>query len=301
MTCADSADISPDLPTSEQLYQRKVAQIEAERNKPKKEKLCSSCYKQKAMEGSHYCSDCAVELSEIINLERKAHMDELVEEYKSKCGLQKRLLMKNFANYEAVSEKQKDVLAVAKNYTHNFLNYLKDGVGLYLEGSNGTGKTHIAAAITNRLLEQGVRVICKSANIILTDIRASYTSGMSEKEAITPFIECKLLIIDDIGKQQATEWSTTTLFNIINERYERQNPTIFTSNYNLFTLEKILKYNGSDGETERAIISRIKEMVIPLSMHWSDYRNMMWKGEKHQFRKNQDIDKIFNDDLYEVL
>ena len=80
-------------------------------------------------------------------------------------------------------------------------------------------------------------------------------------------------MIDDLGKERATEWSVPILYRIINDRYENMLPTVITTNYN--TDDLIDKLNASnDNEKAEAIISRFKGSASCVTMAWEDYRRM---------------------------
>jgi len=42
--------------------------------------------------------------------------------------------------------------------------------------------------------------------------------------------DCRLLFLDDLGAEKVTDWALETLFTLINDRYERMLPTVYTSN-----------------------------------------------------------------------
>ena len=81
-----------------------------------------------------------------------------------------------------------------------------------------------------------------------------------------------LLIIDDLGKEQCSDWSMTTLYAILNDRYEDMKPTIVTTNYSADDLVKALTPRGYDDSKIVAIISRLKETSTVLTLAWADYR-----------------------------
>lgn len=162
---------------------------------------------------------------------------------------------------------------MATDYIKNFREYFTQGKGLYLEGPCGTGKTHLAIAIALAIINTGVPVICKTSIDILGDIKRCYerNSEVTEEEVLEAYKTVDLLIIDDLGKEQVTEWSVPVLYSILNERYEALLPTIITTNYNTTALAEKLSAKG-DAETATAIISRFVESSKRVTMSWADYR-----------------------------
>ena len=94
---------------------------------------------------------------------------------------------------------------------------------------------------------------------------------MNEEEVLTAYKTADLLVIDDLGKERATEWSVPILYRIINDRYENMLPTIITTNYNTDSLIEKLTVSG-DRETAEAIISRFKGSASCVTMAWEDCR-----------------------------
>ena len=81
-----------------------------------------------------------------------------------------------------------------------------------------------------------------------------------------------LLIIDDLGKEQCSDWSMSTLYSILNDRYEDMKPTIVTTNYNADSLANALTPKGFDNTKIVAIISRLRETSTVMTMAWADIR-----------------------------
>jgi DNA replication protein DnaC len=115
---------------------------------------------------------------------------------------------------------------VCREYAETF-----DG-WLWLAGSVGTGKTHLAAAIMSQAAERGVLSKYVVAPDVLALIRGGYATGQAE-DYIDELKNIELLWIDDIGVEKLTEWVEETLYRIVNYRMMNEKPTIFTSNIRL--------------------------------------------------------------------
>lgn len=119
---------------------------------------------------------------------------------------------------------------VAVKYMKTFKEW--NGESLMLWGDPGNGKTHLAAAIVNELSKKGYIVVFQSVPELLQRIRSTFNSENKENETqiMRALLECDLLILDDIGAEKTTEWVEEKLFNIIDGRYRKELPTLYTSN-----------------------------------------------------------------------
>ncbi len=176
----------------------------------------------------------------------------------------------NFESF-AVNNANRKAKETAVSYVENFEEHSKNGVGLYLAGSCGTGKTHLSSAVALALMEKEHYVIAQSSVDILATIKDSYDRKCPEEE-LAPYMECDVLIIDDLGKEACTPWSISMIYRIINRRYCDMKPTIITTNYDEEQLISRLTPSGDDDTAARAIMSRLHESSIGISMYWQDMR-----------------------------
>jgi len=190
-------------------------------------------------------------------------------------GIKKRFLNRTFENF-VITTKNRKAFNAAKNYADNFKCNAKTGKGIYFEGTNGTGKTHLAVAISLQLINNGIPVICKTSIDLLADVKKAYddASNISENAVIDIYRKVDLLVIDDLGKEQCTPWTVSTLYSILDYRYEDMKPTIITTNYNEEMLIKRLTPQGGDSLNAEAIISRFRECNDVVTMAWEDYRSV---------------------------
>ena len=120
-------------------------------------------------------------------------------------------------------------LAAAKNYVKNFS---KKKDNLLLIGKTGTGKTHISTAIAREIITLGYDVIYDSTQNIISDFESDkFRNGYSQYEPKSEkYLECDLLIIDDLGTEFSSQFTVACLYNLLNTRLNRGLATIISTN-----------------------------------------------------------------------
>ncbi|MBR4036764.1 MAG: ATP-binding protein [Oscillospiraceae bacterium] len=98
---------------------------------------------------------------------------------------------------------------------------------LLMLGSAGLGKTHLACAIANVVMEHGFTVMYSSSQSLFSKIEQTrYT----DEDVISDILNCDLFILDDLGAESMTNYSLSVLYNIVNTRMINKKPCIYTSN-----------------------------------------------------------------------
>jgi len=108
---------------------------------------------------------------------------------------------------------------------------------LTLTGTNREGKTHLAAAIVNDLLDRGEPALFVVAPNFLRELRSGFRDGSFEQR-FQAALTAPVLVLDDLGAEQsgradattAITWADDMLYQLINERLIEQRPTVFTTN-----------------------------------------------------------------------
>lgn len=151
---------------------------------------------------------------------------------------------------------------------------LKNGWGIYLYGSKGTGKTHLAACIANSLMEQGYELLFTNFFEITKEIKATFNQKSTESEAdlINKVATIDFLVIDDIGTESMKKngedtWIQEKIYDVLNKRYNAKKPTIFTSN-NSF----------SELVNERGMLDKSVDRIMEMS-------NVILKFEGQSYRR----------------
>lgn len=103
---------------------------------------------------------------------------------------------------------------------------------IILLGRAGTGKTYLAACISNELLMAGFSVVFVSAFGFVNQMLKYHTAPVEEKLSyIMPMIDCDLLVIDDLGTENILRNVTIEyLYNVLNERIRLKKHNIITTN-----------------------------------------------------------------------
>lgn len=146
------------------------------------------------------------------------------------------------------------------------------GAGLYIHGGVGAGKTHAASAMARLFAEAGYDVAFTTAKGMLERVKATFDEGGTEA-AVARYAKCDVLVLDDLGKEDATEWSVGTVFSVLDARYEDMRPTIVTSNYAPGALADRLARRG-ERVTAEAIASRISQTCRTVYLGGRDRRRL---------------------------
>jgi DNA replication protein DnaC len=117
------------------------------------------------------------------------------------------------------------------------------------------GKTHLAAAILSELIRR-YRVLGRVADFtsLIHEIQATFDprSPESKRELLDPVIEAELLVLDELGAQKPTGWVNDLLYLIVNTRYTRRRPTLFTTNFRLDPAPEAARREEAGGGTAGA-------------------------------------------------
>ena len=112
---------------------------------------------------------------------------------------------------------------------------------LFLHGTCGTGKTHLAVAIALYAMErQKLSVLFAVVPDLLDHLRATFDpgAGVAYDDRFNAIRNAQLLVLDDLGTENTTPWAREKLYQIFNHRYNEQLPTVVTSNQDFKRIEE---------------------------------------------------------------
>ncbi len=250
-------------------------------------------------------SECAIEYSNCLNCKNinecknkvkgyaylPSKIDDHIEFGYTPCSYLKKIKFDNKyslnvrligGNSYLKNAKMRDIYTDDKNrfvcikWLNNFIkNYPNVDKGLYLSGNFGSGKSYLISAMFNELAKRNVKSIIVFWPQFLSELKASFNNGefnnLIESVSLAP-----LLLIDDIGAENLTDWGRDEILcPILNARMEAKLPTFFTSNLDMNMLEDHLSISksGVDKLKSRRIIERINQLSENMVMVAQNYRS----------------------------
>jgi len=171
-----------------------------------------------------------------------------------RAGIPERFRDRTLDSYVVSHAGQQMALDFAQAYADDFARVRKTGRSAIFMGNFGTGKTHLAVGIGLQVMrEHKASVLFVSAGRIVRMVKDSWArnSGVTESDVVAQMVFPDLLIVDEVGVQQGTEFERNVLFDVLNERYEQRKPSLLLTNHTIEDLSS--KYLG-----ER-VVDRLRE------------------------------------------
>ncbi|MBQ4545685.1 MAG: ATP-binding protein [Oscillospiraceae bacterium] len=159
-----------------------------------------------------------------------------------------------------------------QNYNNFCINYAKgfsnDSPSIVMMGKTGLGKTHLSLSIAKTVTEGGFGVVYAPAQKLVSDLEREHFSFSGSDSAARKYAGCELLIIDDLGAEFPSQFTTAAIGNLINERLYENRPTIISTNL-------------SGKELAERYSERTASRIL------GEYRKLYFVGEDIRFLKNR--------------
>ena len=145
-------------------------------------------------------------------------------------------------------------------------NFQRDKTNIILSGNAGTGKTYLSSCIANRALENGKTVYYTSAYRLFDTLEAvkfGRTTEENDADIAKYVYDVDLLIIDDLGTEFTTQFTSAAFFDIINSRLVSGKSTVISTNLSL---------EGINDLYSQRITSRIMGDYKAITLYGEDIR-----------------------------
>ena len=247
----------------------------------KKDKFCPHCGKAKELKqvdflGQHfeaYVSTCDCVKNKEKEEKEANQVNKVTQEITKvmeKGNIGRRYYNADFANYQS-NPQNKAMFDACKKFVKGFNK--NDGMGLFLFGGVGCGKTHLAISIMKHLITKGKKVSFYKSSGLYDEYKRTFAFNNDETGEIflQKLKKVDLLIIDDLGTDRFDDKFNLFLYKVIDTRYNDMSPIIITSNFNLNELSSVV---------DRRILDRLYSMCVQWGNNSSSYRSLVAQNYK---------------------
>ncbi len=169
----------------------------------------------------------------------------------------------NFSPEKGLNAFSRDALATALRIASDYAS--APSGWLVLSGPSASGKSHLAAAITNVLLDRSEGVLWVFVPDFLDHLRTTYNpqSEATYDELFNTVRDAPVLVLDDLGAHSSSAWAEEKLYQILAHRYNAKLPTIFTTAKLLDSFEGRMRSRLLDPDLSRvvAVVGYSSEVV----------------------------------------
>lgn len=234
---------SDDIVSEIEIIKNNIMNMRAE----KYEMLVSRGYSPEYLNLHYRCSKCK-DTGFIVTKKCKCYKQKLVQIYYKNSEIEEATKFNNFNSFNinyysphrTGDEKyspRNNMETILDKILHDYIpNFNTADDNLLFYGNSGTGKTFLTHCIAKDLLDRGYLVVYKTSDELIRNLKEIRFDNNQQLEDL--LVNCDLLIIDDLGAEQVTDFSVTELFTLLNKKILKKKKMIISTNLSLSNLTK---------------------------------------------------------------
>ena len=114
------------------------------------------------------------------------------------------------------------------------LTFSQTAGNLLFVGGTGLGKTFLSACIARTVADRGYSVVYETSNRLFSKLeQAKFAPSEESRREAAKFLECDLLIVDDLGTEMPGQFVTAALYSLLNDRILEGKPMVISTNLNV--------------------------------------------------------------------
>ena len=173
---------------------------------------------------------------------------------------QKRLADFDFSAQPSIDPRLIDELATGR--------FTSEGRNIVLLGPPGVGKTHLAIALGMSVAERGQRAYFTTAIDLARRLTKATAENRLHRE-LKSLVQPSVLIIDEVGYLTLDTTQASLVFQVICQRYEKQQAIILTSNKAFSEWAQVF---AEDAVMASAALDRLLHRATVLNIRGESYR-----------------------------
>lgn len=128
---------------------------------------------------------------------------------------------------------------------------------LLASAAPGLGKTHAAYAVGSEAVNNGLTVEAYTAMELLSALRPNPREPDAPGQVLDDVLTCDLLVLDDLGRENATAWAQEQVHHVLNTRLGDQRRTVITTNLTAEEMGERYGYPLLDRVLDDAVIVKV--------------------------------------------
>lgn len=193
-----------------------------------------------------------------------------------RAGIPRKFFAVNFPDFRFDTYRADidNVKKLSSSFFRDFEKWEAETLGLYLWSNiRGSGKTMLASALANSLMIKcGISARFVTVPDYLEYLKRSFSRKPEEIDHTRQYMDCDLLILDDLGAEKEGSWQNQELFRLIDYRYTHRKLVMVTANRPVDKLQ-----------CDARIVDRLYDMTVMLHLPEESIRARNADERKQKF------------------